>query len=91
MPEGVINWLYSLQNFIHLFRIIKIKKYVEQDMIQELAMIAGKESKLLTYKLLEGGFVQLKEIRKSLSNTGPNKSFYLFYINLNQVRKFFIC
>ncbi|CAG0882956.1 unnamed protein product [Darwinula stevensoni] len=72
-------------NAARIFRLIKIKKYVEQDMIQELAMIAGKESKLLTYKLLEGGFVQLKEIRKSLSNTGPNKSFYLFYINLNQV------
>ena len=66
-------------------RLVRAKKYVEQEQIQQVSMIPAKEAKLLTYKLLEENFIQMQELRKSLSNNVPNKTFFLFHINLNQV------
>ncbi|KAJ9586990.1 hypothetical protein L9F63_019408 [Diploptera punctata] len=68
-----------------IFRLVKAKKFVEQEQIQQVAMIPAKEAKLLTYKLLEENFIQIRELRKSLSSNVPNKTFFLFYIDLNQV------
>ncbi|KAJ8894948.1 hypothetical protein PR048_000255 [Dryococelus australis] len=51
------------------FALIRAKKFVEQEQIQQIAMIPAKEAKLLTYKLLEENFIQLKELRKSLEHT----------------------
>jgi DNA-directed RNA polymerase III subunit RPC3 len=64
---------------------VRAKKFVEQEQIQQVAMIPAKEAKLLTYRLLEENFLQMQELRKSLANNGPNKTFFLFYIDLNQV------
>jgi DNA-directed RNA polymerase III subunit RPC3 len=73
-----------------LFRLVRAKKFVEQEQIQQVAMIPAKEAKLLTYRLLEENFLQLQELRKSLASNVPNKTFFLFYIDLNQVN-FYIC
>ncbi|XP_063227901.1 DNA-directed RNA polymerase III subunit RPC3 isoform X2 [Bacillus rossius redtenbacheri] len=72
-----------------IFRLIRAKKYVEQEQIQQIAMIPAKEAKLLTYKLLEENFIQMKELRKSLT-AGPNKTFFLFYIKIDQVARMVI-
>ena len=48
-------------------------------------MIPSKETKELTYQLLENNFIQLQELRKSLSANAISKSFYLFYVDINQV------
>ena len=46
-------------------------------------MIPTKETKLLTYKLLEANFIKIQELRKSMaSNMG--KTFFLFYVDLPQ-------
>jgi DNA-directed RNA polymerase III subunit RPC3 len=66
-------------------RLVRTKKFVEQEQIQQIAMIPAKEAKLLTYRLLEENFIQMQELRKSLSSNVPNKTFFLFYIDLNQV------
>jgi DNA-directed RNA polymerase III subunit RPC3 len=68
-----------------LLRLVRAKKFVEQEQIQQVAMIPAKEAKLLTYRLLEENFLQLQELRKSLASNVPNKTFFLFYIDLNQV------
>ncbi|XP_021921270.1 DNA-directed RNA polymerase III subunit RPC3 isoform X2 [Zootermopsis nevadensis] len=70
-----------------IFRLVKAKKFVEQEQIQQIAMIPAKEAKLLTYKLLEENFLQMQELRKSLASNVPNKTFFLFYIDLNQVAR----
>lgn len=67
-----------------IFRLVKSKLYIEPDQIQQLAMIPAKEAKRLSYQLLEENFLQVQELKKSSSN-GPNKSFTLFYINLDQI------
>lgn len=68
-----------------IFRLVKTKKFIEPDQIQQLAMIPAKEAKRLSYQLLEENFLQLQELRKSQCNMAPNKSFILFHIDLDQV------
>lgn len=68
-----------------IFRLVKTKRYVEPDQIQQLAMIPAKEAKRLSYQLLEENFFEVQELKKAASSSGPTKSFTLFYIQLDQV------
>jgi len=72
---------------LRIFRLIREKMYVEEGGIQEVVMIPAKETKLLTYQMMENNFIQLQELRKSGagSSAGPSKVFYLFYVDLVQV------
>lgn len=71
------------------FSIVRDKKYIEIEQIQRIAMLADKEAKQITYKLLEENFIQMQELRKPAtglsSMSGPNKSFFLFYVDFNLV------
>ena len=60
-------------------------KYVEQEKIQQMAMIPAKEAKHLTYTLLEENYIQIQELKKPGVSTAPTKIFFLFHIDLNQV------
>lgn len=65
---------------------MKDRKHIEQEKIQKIAMIPAREAKQLTYRLLHENFLQLQEIRKSMANNaGPNKMFFLFHIDLEEV------
>ena len=61
------------------------KKYIEQEQIQQLAMIPAKEAKHLTYTLLQENYLQIQEIKKSGVSAAPIKTFFLFHIDLNLV------
>jgi DNA-directed RNA polymerase III subunit RPC3 len=67
-----------------IFRLVKSKKYIEPDQIQQLAMIPAKEAKRLSYQLLEENFLQVQDLKKSSSN-GPNKCFTLFHVDFDQI------
>lgn len=69
-----------------IFRLVRLKQYIEADQIQPLAMIPAKEAKRLSYQLLDENFLQVQELKKSLSN-GPNKCFTLFYVDLARIVK----
>jgi len=68
-----------------IFRYVREKKYVEESCLQGAVMVPTKESKSLTYQLMEGHFLHLQELRKTLVASAPSKSFHLFYINFDQV------
>ncbi|XP_055923215.1 DNA-directed RNA polymerase III subunit RPC3 [Eupeodes corollae] len=71
-----------------IFRVIKMKKFIEQEEIQKEAMIPAKEAKLLAYNLFQEQFTQIKTIRKAGGGgTGPAKAFYLFHVKHKQVVK----
>merc|ERR1712107_62617 len=70
---------------MRIFRYIREKKFVEENQIQQVVMIPGKETKFLTYQLMENNFVCLQELRKSLAPNAPSKAIYLFYVNFDQV------
>ncbi|XP_050576901.1 DNA-directed RNA polymerase III subunit RPC3 isoform X2 [Bombus affinis] len=68
-----------------IFRLVRNRKYIEQEQIQQLAMIPAKEAKHLTYTLLQENYLQIQEIKKSGVSAGPIKTFFLFHIDLNLV------
>lgn len=70
-----------------IFRLVKMKQFIEQDQIQQLAMIPAKEAKRLTYLLLEEEFFQMQEMKKTGPNIGPSKPTTVFYILLGEVVK----
>ncbi|KAI5743244.1 hypothetical protein M8J77_016109 [Diaphorina citri] len=82
--ENIIHSKYGMKA-ARIFRIIRSKKHVEQNQIQRLAMIPDKEAKTLTYNLLHDNFVMIQELRKPGATQGPNKTFFLFHVNLRLV------
>jgi len=70
---------------LRIFRYVREKKYVEEGSLQAVVMIPTKETKMLTYQLLENHFLHLQELRKTLASNVPSKAFCLFYVNMDQV------
>ncbi|XP_076300015.1 RNA polymerase III subunit C isoform X2 [Lasioglossum baleicum] len=68
-----------------IFRLVRDRKYIEQEQIQQLAMIPAKEAKYLTYTLLQENYLQMQEIKKAGVSAAPLKTFFLFHIDLNVV------
>lgn len=68
-----------------IFRLIRSKKYIEEEDIQKNAMLVNKECKQLTYKLLEEHFITCQPMRKAASSGGMAKAIYLYHINLHEV------
>ncbi|XP_067618122.1 DNA-directed RNA polymerase III subunit RPC3 [Eurosta solidaginis] len=68
-----------------IFRIIHMKKFIEQEDLQKEAMIPAREAKLLSYYLFQDQFIQIKTIRKAGGGgTGPAKAFFLFHFKTKQ-------
>ncbi|XP_046748019.1 DNA-directed RNA polymerase III subunit RPC3 [Diprion similis] len=68
-----------------IFRLVRTRKYVEQEQIQQLAMIPAKEAKHLTYTLLQENYIHVQELKKTTVSNAPTKIFFLFHIDLDQV------
>ena len=89
-----IFYYINMKRYKHLLcmylRLIREQEYIEQDEIQKKAMLPDKEAKFLTYSLLQSGWIQQHELKKSLQKSGPTKTFYLFCIDFDQVRKLFL-
>ncbi|KAH8417685.1 hypothetical protein KR222_004422 [Zaprionus bogoriensis] len=64
-----------------IFRVIRFKKYIEQEDLQKEAMIPAKEAKSIAYNLFQEQFIHVKIIKKpGGGGSGPAKAFYLFQI-----------
>ena len=73
---------------LRIFRVVRQKLHVEEAQLQNLVMIPAKETKHLTYTLMESNFIKLQELRKSMAaNNTMGKSFFLFYVDLPQVAR----
>ncbi|CAH0397188.1 unnamed protein product [Chilo suppressalis] len=68
-----------------IFRLIRTKKYIDEEDIQKHAMLPNKECKELTYKLLEEHFISLQPMRKAASAGAMAKAIYLYHIKLHDV------
>ncbi|KAH8388610.1 hypothetical protein KR093_011300 [Drosophila rubida] len=64
-----------------IFRVIRFKKFIEQEDLQKEAMIPAKEAKSLAYNLFQEQFIHVRVIKKAGGGgSGPAKAFYLFQI-----------
>jgi len=69
-----------------IFRIIRKLKYVDQDKINEVSMIPGKNAKQLTYLMVENNFIMLKEIRKTYSAaSAAHKPSVVFHVDMDHI------
>jgi DNA-directed RNA polymerase III subunit RPC3 len=85
--ENVITQKFG-SKAARIFRVVRMKKYCEQDDIQREAMIPAKEARYFTYKLLEENLLQIQTFRKPGSSfAGPIKPFFLFHINQHQIAR----
>lgn len=83
--ENVITQKFG-SKATRIFRVVRSRKYIEQEDIQREAMIPGKEAKLFTYRLLEENFLQIQTLKKTGGGgMGPAKAFYLFRVNQSSV------
>ena len=57
--------------FIKNYRLVRSRKYIEEDDIQKNAMLVNKECKQLTYKLLEEHFISVQVNRYCYSLNLP--------------------
>lgn len=86
--ESIILERYG-SKALRIYRVIRQKVHVEESTLQGLVMIPAKETKFLTYNLMEANFIKMQELRKSMaSNMG--KTFFMFYIDLPQVARMIV-
>lgn len=84
--------IISIQQYItiiHLYistsRLVHHKDYIDQEEIQQLAMIPAKEAKLLMYTLLEENFLKIRETKKGTNSTAHAKTVFLYHIDIDEV------
>ena len=71
---------------LRIFRVIRLKKYIEQDDLQKEVMVPSKEAKHLTYRLLADNYIQMTVIKKAGGGgMGPAKNFFMFYVDIGQL------
>lgn len=84
--ENVVTQKFGMKA-ARIFRVVKERKFMEQDDIQRTAMMPAKEARLFTYTLMENNFLQIQTIKKSGGNSGPAKPFFLFYVNQQRIAR----
>jgi hypothetical protein len=72
-----------------IFRLLLLKRQLEQKQIAEMAMIPVKDTRELLYKLVKVEFVQLQEVARTADHS-PSRTFYLWRVRLRQ-RRFARC
>ncbi|XP_031340811.1 DNA-directed RNA polymerase III subunit RPC3 isoform X2 [Photinus pyralis] len=82
--EEIVNEKFD-SKASRIFRLVKLRHYIEPEQIQNLVMIPAKEVKRILYMLLEENFLVVNELKRSATSLGPSKSFTLFHIRLSQV------
>ena len=67
-----------------IFRLLIMKRNLEQKQIAEMAMIPVKDTRELLYKLLKAEYVQIQEVART-SDHAPSRTFYLWRVDLLRV------
>ena len=60
-----------------IFRLLLLKRHLEQKQIAEMAMLPMKDTRELLYKLLRADYVQLQEVART-PDRAPSRTFYLW-------------
>nr|KAG5703652.1 hypothetical protein BaRGS_002526 [Batillaria attramentaria] len=81
--ESVVQERFGSKS-LRIFRVLLVKKQVEQPQIESCAMIPAKETKELLYRMMQENFVTFTELAKTPDHA-PSRTLYLFNVNLRQV------
>jgi len=67
-----------------IFRLLLLKRNLEQKQIAEMAMIPIKDTRELLYKLLKAEYVQMQEVARTVDHA-PSRTFYLWHVDIVRV------
>jgi transcription initiation factor IIE alpha subunit len=70
---------------LRIFRLLMMKKLLEQKQVAELAMTPIKNTRDCLYKMLQHAYVYLQEVPRT-SEHNPSKTFYLWSVRLPHVQ-----
>ncbi|VDO45646.1 unnamed protein product [Haemonchus placei] len=68
---------------VRIFRLLQQKGHLEEDQIEKLTMMSGKETRELLYAMLEEGYIHTKPIGRT-NDFAPARTFVLYYVDLPQ-------
>ncbi|KAJ8304701.1 hypothetical protein KUTeg_018284, partial [Tegillarca granosa] len=83
--ESVVQERFGSKS-LRIFKLLLMKKHLEQKQIEDCAMISSKEAKDLLYTMFAQNFVQMTEISKTPDHA-PSRTFYLFRVEIDQVAR----
>ena len=69
---------------LRIFRVLLLKKHLEQKQIEDFAMISAKEAKELLYDMFSQNFITTAEISKTPDHA-PSRTFYLFKVDIHKL------
>ncbi|EYB99793.1 hypothetical protein Y032_0120g945 [Ancylostoma ceylanicum] len=68
---------------VRIFRLLQQRGHLEEDQIEKLTMMSGKETRELLYAMLEEGYISTKPIGRT-NDFAPSRTFVLYYVDLPQ-------
>ncbi|KAK7116199.1 DNA-directed RNA polymerase III subunit RPC3-like [Littorina saxatilis] len=83
--ESVVEERFGSKS-LRIFRVILMKRQVEQTTIEKCVLMPAKEAKDLLYKMFREHFVHVTELAKTPDHA-PSRTFYLFNVDLQKVAR----
>jgi len=71
---------------VRIFRLLLDRHYLEQNELETMALLPGKEAKDLTYAMLADNYICVKEIPKT-TDFAPSRTYYLFCVDFDRLIK----
>ncbi|CAP31536.2 Protein CBG12577 [Caenorhabditis briggsae] len=66
---------------IRVMRLLESRHYLDEEQVEKLSMMSGKEAREMLYALVEEGYVFNKPVGRS-NDFQPARTFYLYYVDL---------
>uniref|UniRef100_A0A1I7UXQ9 DNA-directed RNA polymerase III subunit RPC3 n=1 Tax=Caenorhabditis tropicalis TaxID=1561998 RepID=A0A1I7UXQ9_9PELO len=66
---------------IRVMRLLEGRHYLDEEQVEKLSMMSGKEAREMLYALVEEGYVFNKPVGRS-NDFQPARTFYLYYVDL---------
>ncbi|CAJ0593507.1 unnamed protein product [Cylicocyclus nassatus] len=71
---------------VRIFRLLQQRGHLEEDQIEKLTMMSGKETRELLYAMLEEEYVSTKPIGRT-NDFAPARTFVLYYVDMPQTER----
>jgi len=83
LVESIVDHKYGSLS-ARIFRLLMLKKQLEQKQIANFAMLPMKDTRERLYKMFKDNYVQLQEVPKTVDHS-PLRTFYLWHVDFEQL------
>ncbi|GMH42024.1 hypothetical protein BSKO_09943 [Bryopsis sp. KO-2023] len=86
--ETAIRDRFSMKG-LRVFRLLLLRKHLEQKQVSDLAMLDSKEARSLLYQMLKAGYVHVQDIPRGADHAA-SRTIYTWRVSLEEARRQFI-